>query len=149
MTKKVLFLHGFMGSPLDGQFLQKLDYSVQLTCLAVPHTPPFKLETLYDAIDRHNPDVIYGYSLGGRLALNYIHTRRPSLDLLVLESASFGIKDEDERKKRLELDQVRSNSIKKDLKEFLRQWYKMDLWGELTDKKRNQFIALQHNNYRR
>jgi pimeloyl-ACP methyl ester carboxylesterase len=135
-SKKILFLHGFMGFETDGSFLKSLGQD--LYTISVPHSQNIDLNKLFDAIDLIRPDVIYGYSLGGRLALRYLKERKPKLESLFLESTSFGLLSGKEE--RLTLDHHRAQAIRDDLKEFLVSWYDMKLWGDITSKKRQEFV---------
>nr|BDT28611.1 alpha/beta fold hydrolase [Bacteriovorax sp. HI3] len=71
------------------------------------------------------PYTLYGYSMGGRvaleLALDYL---RP--EQLILESSHFGFKTAEEKRMRLESDRMLFKDVKdeSDLKVFFESWYK-------------------------
>jgi 2-succinyl-6-hydroxy-2,4-cyclohexadiene-1-carboxylate synthase len=76
---------------------------------------------------------LVGYSMGGRLALDYALTRSGSVRSLTLLSASFGISDEEARAARRILDDDRGESLRKGLKPFLEDWYSMALFKPLRE----------------
>lgn len=77
--------------------------------------------------------VIAGYSMGGRLAL-YLALRHPDrLSGLILESASPGLKNEEERIARRAADEERAFRLESgDFETFLRDWYRQPLFAPLT-----------------
>lgn len=144
----VLFLHGFMGSAVDWR-----DVTAALNeshrCLAVDlpghgsslGLPPETytadgtaralLGLLGDLGLRH-PAVV-GYSMGGRLAL-YLALRYPeSCRALFLESASPGLRTEEERAARRKLDEERATRLEReDFAGFLEDWYRQPLFATLA-----------------
>ncbi|MDR9418758.1 2-succinyl-6-hydroxy-2,4-cyclohexadiene-1-carboxylate synthase [Gracilimonas sp.] len=75
------------------------------------------------------PLYLYGYSMGGRLALQ-LALHRPDLYRgIILESATFGIENETERQARQSLDARRSDSITGNFKGFLEDWKKLPLFA--------------------
>jgi 2-succinyl-6-hydroxy-2,4-cyclohexadiene-1-carboxylate synthase len=148
MNKKVLFLHGFMGSCLEGQFLLKLMPNIDLHSLELPDGSEEALEKFYDEIDLIKPHVIYGYSLGGRIALDYLIRRSIKCDTLILESVSFGITNEKLRLQRLIQDKERAKKIDQNFENFLTNWYNLELWGQITEEQRNKLITKRLNNWK-
>jgi 2-succinyl-6-hydroxy-2,4-cyclohexadiene-1-carboxylate synthase len=81
------------------------------------------------------PVFLYGYSMGGRLALQ-IALNRPDLFLgLILESTTFGIEKEQERQARQALDAQRADSILGNYDQFIDEWKKLPIFKspQLTD----------------
>ena len=74
------------------------------------------------------PVFIYGYSMGGRLAMRFAIRFPHLLDHLILESASPGIISEKERDKRFELDKIRAGNILQDFQKFATQWEQAPLF---------------------
>ncbi|MDR9416029.1 MAG: 2-succinyl-6-hydroxy-2,4-cyclohexadiene-1-carboxylate synthase [Gracilimonas sp.] len=75
------------------------------------------------------PLFLYGYSMGGRLALQ-LSLHRPDLYRgLILESATFGIEGETERQARQSLDARRSDAIIGNFEGFLEDWKNMPLFA--------------------
>ena len=72
---------------------------------------------------------VVGYSMGGRLALHLALRHPDRVGKLVLFSASPGLKTEDERTARREVDLQRAAEIEEDLGGFLRRWYRMPLFS--------------------
>lgn len=78
------------------------------------------------------PLYLYGYSMGGRLALQ-LALHRPDLYRgLILESATFGIEGETERQARQSLDARRSDAITGNFEGFLEDWKNMPLFASST-----------------
>ena len=144
----LLLLHGFLGSHQD--FAEILPALSQHFYCIIPDLPGhgytltrgrgynflFMVQAISDFVDALNLQEIYllGYSMGGRLALclacyfpgRYIRT--------ILESASPGLKTDDEKWERYARDhelayQLRTGS----LPEFLTQWYNNPLFASLKD----------------
>lgn len=74
------------------------------------------------------PLIIYGYSMGARLALQLVLHRPDLFKGLILESGTFGIESETERQARQALDARRSDAITGNFKGFLEEWAKMPLF---------------------
>ena len=112
------YIHGFLGSVEDWSLLvEKLPGPSQF--LSSPET-----------IEK--PVTLIGYSLGGRLALDFA-TRRPELvEKLVILSANPGIEDPQEREARREWDKKWCDLLKeKGLETFLDKWYAQPLFSEM------------------
>ena len=75
------------------------------------------------------PIFIYGYSMGGRLALQLALHRPDLYKGLILESSTFGIEGETERQARQSLDARRSDAITGNFAGFLEDWIKMPLFN--------------------
>ncbi|SMO36075.1 2-succinyl-6-hydroxy-2,4-cyclohexadiene-1-carboxylate synthase [Gracilimonas mengyeensis] len=97
----------------------------------------------------HIPLYLYGYSMGGRLALQLALHQPHLFRGLILESSTFGIEDETERQARQSLDARRSDDLTGNFKGFLESWQKMPLFASSTAEKellkRNKEIQ-QHQN---
>lgn len=84
------------------------------------------------------PTIIVGYSLGGRIALQWAAMATNTLQHtliqgLVLESANPGISDAAQRTARAEIDRQRARDIRLlGLYGFLHQWYQAPLFGALA-----------------
>jgi 2-succinyl-6-hydroxy-2,4-cyclohexadiene-1-carboxylate synthase len=78
------------------------------------------------------PLFLYGYSMGGRLALQLALHRQDLYSGLILESSTFGIEDETERQARQALDARRSDAILGNFEGFLNDWKKMPLFESST-----------------
>jgi 2-succinyl-6-hydroxy-2,4-cyclohexadiene-1-carboxylate synthase len=66
---------------------------------------------------------VLGYSMGGRLALSFALLHSDYIDTLILESASPGLKNEQERKIRIESDQKLAHFIEAEgIEKFVEFW---------------------------
>lgn len=83
-------LHGFLGSPRDWNFLRDAGFEIE--------TPPL------DAIPDHG-DILLGYSLGGRLALQTL-LAGANYKRAILVSTGLGIEDESARAARRASDEA-------------------------------------------
>jgi len=118
-----LFLHGFLGQPEDwNPLIEKLkiqfpqaNYVTMDYFNYPPLSPKNKFEKwvenffLWMDVDHANEEIIlFGYSLGGRLALHVFEQRPERFKRLFLISANPGMKDKQsaEKLKRLEEDQI-------------------------------------------
>ena len=78
---------------------------------------------------------LYGYSMGGRIAQNIALLAPERIERLILESASFGIEDPEERRQRYIRDQALLADVRteKELEAFLEEWYRLPLFCTLRD----------------
>ncbi|MFN2173691.1 MAG: 2-succinyl-6-hydroxy-2,4-cyclohexadiene-1-carboxylate synthase [Candidatus Promineifilaceae bacterium] len=145
----LVLLHGFTGC---GQSWKNLDDSIssQVRCITLDLPGHGQTESSSKperyAIERTAEDVIaladeldlerfslLGYSMGGRLAL-YLAIHYPErINALILESASPGIADLDERKKRQEWDYALAERIESEgIRSFVDWWEKLPLFASQT-----------------
>lgn len=144
----ILFLHGFLGSHKDwlpivarlaqrfycilidlpghGQSLlhNKKDYKLEIF--------PQLLSQTLAPLDLHLPGLV-GYSMGGRLAL-YLATQRPNdFRFLLIESAHPGLKKEEERQKKAEVEKDTAKRLTEmPFDDFLQWWYGQNLFSSLS-----------------
>lgn len=148
----ILFLHGFLGDRNDFRSLfSHLPSHWNLIALDLPGhgenslpeglDSPCTLSTvaalLRSDLDCQNlldePPILYGYSMGGRIALKLAMDNPASFRALILESASPGMDERNEnlRTQRIQEDQSRAKAIRADFPGFLRRWYSLPLFGPL------------------
>ncbi|MFT5170780.1 MAG: 2-succinyl-6-hydroxy-2,4-cyclohexadiene-1-carboxylate synthase [Candidatus Marinamargulisbacteria bacterium] len=142
----LLFLHGFLGNhrewkPLTDLLKEQFNcLSIDLpghgksNCLPEDYSFPRISESITRLFDELQIDkaICIGYSLGGRIALDLALTYPDRVHRLVLESASLGIEDETERKKRRAKDERWINLIgMTSFSEFLTKWYQQPLFISL------------------
>ena len=146
--KTLLFLHGFTGSSGDwNDIAQKIDKRFNKTALDIlghgkSSSPSslnyYQTDSLINQVNQTiinlnlKEVVLCGYSMGGRLALQFAVANPGLVKGLILESASAGIKNEKERDTRMKSDEetaafIESNS----LEDFLTMWMDQELFGTL------------------
>lgn len=143
----VVFLHGFLGSGQDWEIIaQRL--AMRYYCLA-PDWPghgrsPLQaapaityadwnaaLETTLDACGLEQVTLV-GYSLGGRLALDFAIRNPQRLQALIIISANPGIEEPDARSERVRWDAENARRLRTDgLESFLNYWYDLPLFASL------------------
>lgn len=77
--------------------------------------------------------VVVGYSMGGRLALYFALAYPACCRGLLLESASPGLQTKAERAARRRTDAERAHRIRRDFRAFLDDWYRLPLFGALSE----------------
>lgn len=91
-------------------------------------------------------DLLVGYSMGGRIALDAVLSGRVRPRAVVIVSSSIGIADAAEREARRADDRARADAIVRDgLPAFLRAWYRMPLFSSLDARPelREKLVALR------
>lgn len=74
------------------------------------------------------PLFLYGYSMGGRLALKTAFSKPELFEGLILESTTNGITDTQERKERRHTDENRARRVESDYQDFLSEWEEATLF---------------------
>ncbi len=145
----VVFLHGFMGS---GNSFQELIKSAKAFCNPITidllgHGKTEGSEMHYRFSSREQssdlikliseqlttPLFLYGYSMGGRLALSIALQRTDLFQGLILESTTFGIENEQERQARQVLDSRRADSILSNFELFLEEWKDLPIFKKTKE----------------
>ncbi len=146
-TQTPLFLlHGFTGSALDWNFIYK-DLTKKVFPVTVdlighgnsdsPNEVNFYLtesivEQLKIIIENFTEEKVFllGYSMGGRAALSFALKYPQNIKALILESASAGIKTENERFEREKKDEELSNFILNNpIEKFFDYWMELDIFS--------------------
>ncbi len=152
----ILFIHGFMGSGDDWQdIIKKLDGKYSVLTIDLPGHGKSLIEkeeyfsfhyvnkSINTILDFLQIDKIYicGYSMGGRVALNYA-TRYPErVKKLILESSTAGISGIKEKKERQKLDELMAEKLENiPYSKFLVEWYQLPLFSSLRDNHRHYDI---------
>ncbi len=134
-TPTLLFLHGFMGNHTDWQ---RVASHLPCTCLALnlpghagtPFTPDFA-SFLLQWIER--PLHLIGYSMGGRLALQFAARYPDKIASLTLISSHLGLKTG--HAERLAKDQALAKEIlSRSIDELLQIWYDQPIFQSLQSK---------------
>lgn len=149
----LVMLHGFLGNHHDfddiiqllPNTLKERTFSVDLPGHNNQDTANFR-ETIHyidNILERFNISsvVLYGYSLGGRIAINYaFNSKNKNIKGLILESSSFGITDE-ERKKRVGSDLMWASQFAlKNPDEILKNWYQQPIFDGMTLEQKQKII---------
>lgn len=161
----LVFLHGFLGTPTE--WLALLDrlpaaWRQRCHCLTLPGHGPEAPDAmpwprLADWLDHElasrqiQSAVLYGYSLGGRLALHYatsaqsLHADgRSKLAGLVLESANPGLTSPEARRERMHSDALWVQRLRQEpLRQVLVDWYQQSVFSDLTPARRAELITLR------
>lgn len=160
----LLLLHGFMGS---SESFEDLLSQLQTFCNPITidlighgltekpedfhryHTEE-QINDLKELLIRLDLDKIYllGYSMGGRLALQFAVRYPQYLSGLILESTTYGIDEPREIQKRLKIDHQRAQEILDDYEDFLKKWNQGPLFKRyeaLPPRKRGKLEDVQKN----
>lgn len=146
----IVFLHGFTGSSKD--FSTIPDHLIKNYRCLVPDLPghgktQIEDETIFTASKQvsllekwlkflgRDKFHLYGYSMGGRLALQFAVKNSHQLQSLILVSATAGIDEESERSLRAKADeQLAQQIVELDPVNFLYNWLAQPLFREITNK---------------
>lgn len=88
----------------------------------------YHLLELFETLNLNQP-WLYGYSMGGRIALRMAVEAGIRLRGLILESAQLGILDASERTKRVESDRDLAEKLRKDPSTFFEIWNRLPLFN--------------------
>lgn len=145
----VVLLHGFMGTLADWDEVIA-DLSRDYRCVAVDlpghGRTPWELSEAGDTFGELNATLLnlldslglpsasfLGYSMGGRLALQFAYAYPDRVRSLVLESASPGLRTEVEKETRSAHDDAWGRMLETlDYWDFLRAWYDQPVFQSLT-----------------
>lgn len=132
----LVFLHGFMGSSQDWQ--QVVDRLGTRSCLAYDlpghGNTPWSDRQIIDLLAKTLPPTshLVGYSLGGRLALQFAARDPARIASLTLLSAHCGLKTEQEKIKRLEHDRSWCLRFQREpFGKIVEEWYAQDVFMSL------------------
>lgn len=143
----LLFLHGFLGTSADWEPV--CSYLSEFDCVKVdlpghgktPFTKRFE-----DWIPSLPKMHLIGYSMGGRLAMQYADLFPEKIASLTLISAHRGLQDSIEKEKRLHTDTHWAKQITHSFDDFLIKWYDQPIFAgfrpNLTMRKQQNFNEL-------
>lgn len=140
--KRATLVHGFLGSPADwADVLRLLPPGIACDCIALRDLGCASIEEAASALATRlaaRPcDLLAGYSMGGRIALE-LAARRPELaPRLLLLSANPGVDDAADgagaRARRAAEDDARADEIVRDgLDAFVERWYRLPLFASFV-----------------
>jgi 2-succinyl-6-hydroxy-2,4-cyclohexadiene-1-carboxylate synthase len=144
--ESVFFLHGFTGCATDWAPVVSLlnkKYNYYLVDLVGHGKSDSPKEKHYYSIDSivkqlkeiiltitNNKIVLAGYSMGGRIALNFALQNASILKGLILESSTYGIIEEDLRIERIRQDEKLAEFIDNNpIDKFIDYWMNIDLFN--------------------
>lgn len=150
----LVFLHGFMGDSNSLKVLAlQFTNDFNIWSLDLPHHGnhlKHEYECWNDVIDelaclliRFSNLWIYGYSMGGRLALGLLDRYPNFINKLILEGTNPGLKTDEEKRNRVQFENSIINKMSH-FNDFLTEWYKADLF-KLTDVEISKLIAMTPN----
>jgi len=152
----ILFLHGFTGSAYDWDFIldkltdEFLPFAIDLVGHGNSSSPSEQnkyntnsIIQIIDGIINHlgfKKIIICGYSMGGRAALSYACSSPKKILALILESSTAGLKNINERDKRVRNDNILSLIITENgIDYFIDYWMNLPLFNTLSKLPINKF----------
>jgi len=146
--KTIVFLHGFTGSANDWKDVSnKIDkrfnkIAIDLIGHGKTSSPTeikfYTIDFLTDQIEEiiryvGLKEVIFcGYSMGGRVALNFAVKKSNYVKALILESSSAGIKNRNERETRKNRDDELASYINNNpIEDFVNTWLDQEIFGTI------------------
>jgi 2-succinyl-6-hydroxy-2,4-cyclohexadiene-1-carboxylate synthase len=134
VKKELILLHGFLGHSSEFNHLGLL-LAPRFNCHAIDIPPSHCIDTirqfLHATISHYDRPIVVGYSMGGRLALDFVSHFPTLVSHLVLISASPGIeKQEDRQQRQLKDRQWATKLLTLPFTEFLTQWYQQSLFDQ-------------------
>ena len=144
-VETIVMLHGFTGSTKTWEQVASMlpQYRIiAIDCIGHGQTESPKdytlykmdnqlavLEAVFEALQLTSFTLI-GYSMGGRIALSYAVKYPQRVQTLILESASPGLRTEQERNVRKEADDALANKIEENgVASFVREWENIPLFA--------------------
>ncbi len=144
--RNVVLVHGFTGSSQDWEhIIPRLPenfnyYAVDLIGHGNSDSPAekkfydtdFLISSFKELLSKISNEkfIFIGYSMGGRAVLSYSVQHPETVEGLVLESTTAGIKDEHERNKRIKRDEEIAEFISShSIEEFMEYWMNMDIFN--------------------
>lgn len=132
---KLFFIPGLFGPPQDVEFCAPLFEEV-VVFDHLAYQADRLLDQLEESLEVEKPDVIYAYSMGGRLLLSLYQELSFTPKNVFLESVGLERLHGEERARRYALDQTRAKALKSDFESFIKSWYELPLWQLNTDELR-------------
>lgn len=160
----VVFLHGLLGSREDWaevfSVLQNISeirplaidlpfhhHSANIACRSFAEVRQQLHQTLQYCLG-NQPFYLVGYSLGGRLALDYLcHIHNPHLQGALLEGANVGLASQQARQRRWQNDNDWAKRFQYEpIEQVLKDWYQQAVFADLDARKRAEFLQKRQKN---
>lgn len=161
----LIFLHGFLGNSQDwNDTVNLLKDSYHCISIDLPghgasvatagslkngfnHCHQLIKNIIDDLNIKHY--VLIGYSLGGRIALDYARSQNDSrLTALLLESCHTGLIDEEAKERRFMQDHSWAKQFATEgIIESLYDWYDQEIFSDLSDRQKEALIKKRADNY--
>ncbi len=157
----LILLHGFMGSgAIFDNLIDKLrSFCNPITVDLLGHgktssaSSPKRFQAKKQVDDlaliiqkvAKNSPYLYGYSMGGRLALQFALAKPSRLKGLILESANPGLNSREELLQRKKLDKKRTSAIENNFSTFLEEWKNLPLFktGTTDEDRLKHYYVIQ------
>ena len=161
----LVFLHGFLGNRKDWQStIEALKNDFHCVTIDLPGhgrsvSTAVALKNGFGSCHQHikfaldalniQTFTLIGYSLGGRIALDYARTQNdPRLTHLILESCHTGLDSNEEKQKRYQFDLAWAERFStQSIEESLYQWYQQPIFEDLTNQQKLDIIEQRSHNY--
>jgi 2-succinyl-6-hydroxy-2,4-cyclohexadiene-1-carboxylate synthase len=137
----LIFLHGFLGSHLDWLPIIHLLHQ-KYACVTIdlpahgksPYSSSFH-STLEETLQKWPESILVGYSLGGRLALQYGQKHPQIVKGMIVLSSHVGLSSEKCQSQRWEQDLLWKHKLQTlSSKEFLSLWYEQKIFSSLKNR---------------
>lgn len=161
----LVFLHGFLGNHHDWsetiKHLKDCFYCISIdlpghgnsASITIPLDKGFEttnrlIKAVLDDL-QIKEYILIGYSLGGRIALDYARTQQDhNLKALVLESCHSGYQTQDEKDQRFAHDlNWAKRFATQSVMQSLNQWYEQDIFNDLSCEQKNNLVNKRSQNY--
>lgn len=154
----IVFLHGFLGSPQD-LISTAFKLPLKSEMITLPGHGCSDMIPTFENINDWLEDelnslkikdyLLYGYSLGGRIALHYALTAKTKKlpKGLILESANIGYNDKNMKQERINNDSTWAEKFRNEpMESVLTQWYEQPIFTDLSVEDREILIKKRSKN---
>jgi 2-succinyl-6-hydroxy-2,4-cyclohexadiene-1-carboxylate synthase len=131
----LVFLHGFLGSPdvWDG-VVNALQHRGPMERLTLPGHGRRPSREEFEASPFDQPAWLIGYSMGARLALQFMVNHRDRVSGAILIGVNPGLRDEQERRERAAADAALAQQIRTEgLARFVEEWERQPLFASQAE----------------
>lgn len=129
-TFPLVFLHGFLGTSEDWISVKVFLNSYDCRFVDLPGHGTCPFTTDFTSLIPDVPKMhLIGYSMGGRLAMQYAQKFPEKIETLTVLSSHPGLKSAQEKENRLKLDLVWANKMIQNFDDFLEEWYDQPIFS--------------------